>query len=175
MQCDRCPLEFWSNSHLTACVPRQLEFLSFNDVIGVTLTTVAVCGTVSTVSVFVFFVYHRNTSLVIICAVWLSVSSPLPYRDLGLKGSKVILECEVGPVVGFSLVLGYIGLLASLCLFLALLPRKLPDIFKEAKFNTFSMLIFCAVWISFVPAYISSPGKYADCSASSHQRVTSSS
>ncbi|XP_024299053.2 extracellular calcium-sensing receptor-like [Oncorhynchus tshawytscha] len=256
LQCDRCPLEFWSNSHRTACIPRQLEFLSFNDVMGVTLTTVAVCGAVATVAVFVFFVYHRNTPLVrannselsfllllslklcflcslvfigrpsvwacrirqaafgvifvlclscllvktivvlavfrsarpgagqlmrcfgpvqqrgsvflftsvqvIICAVWLSVSPPLPYRDLGVKGSKVILECEVGSVVGFSLVLGYIGLLASLCLLLAFLARKLPDNFNEAKLITFSMLIFCAVWISFVPAYISSPGKYAD-------------
>ncbi|CDQ96594.1 unnamed protein product, partial [Oncorhynchus mykiss] len=218
LQCDWCPLEFWSNSHRTACVPRQLEFLSFNDVMGVTLTTVAVCGAVATVAVFMFFVYHRHTPLVwannselsfllllslklcflcslvfigrpsvwacrirqaafgvifvlclscllvktivvlaafrsarpgagqlmrcfgpvqqrgsvflftsvqvIICAVWLSMSSLLPYRDLGLKGSKVILECEVGSVVGFSLVLGYIGLLASLCLLLAFLARN---------------------------------------------------
>nr|AEB77794.1 olfactory receptor family C subfamily 15 member 2 [Salmo salar] len=256
LQCDHCPLEFWSNGNRTACIPRQLEFLSFNDTMGVTLTTVAVCGTVATAAVFMLFVYHRHTPLVrannsdlsfllllslklcflcslvfigrpsvwacrirqaafgvifvlclscllvktivvlaafrsarpgagqlmrwfgpvqqrgsvflctsvqvIICAVWLSISPPLPYRDLGLKGSKVILECEVGSVVGFSLVLGYIGLLASLCLLLAFLARKLPDTFNEAKFITFSMLIFCAVWISFVPAYVSSPGKYAD-------------
>ncbi len=98
---------------------------------------------------------------VVICLLWLLLSPPLPIESEGGElGARVILQCTVGYVVGFVLVLGYIGLLAVVCFLLAFFARKLPDSFNEAKFITFSMLIFCAVWIAFVPAYVSLPGKY---------------
>ncbi|KAM4627581.1 extracellular calcium-sensing receptor-like [Polymixia lowei] len=252
--CERCPLEFWSNSERTVCILRQIDFLSFNETMGITLTTAAVSGVIVTTVVFLIFLCYRHTPVVrannselsfllllslklcflcslvfigrpsvwscrfqqaafgisfvlcvscllvktmvvlaafrsarpgaetlmkwfgpgqqrgsvclftciqvIICVIWLSLNPPVPHRDLGFQGSKVNLECAMGSVVGFSLVLGYIGLLACLCLLLAFLARKLPDNFNEAKLITFSMLIFCAVWVAFVPAYVSSPGKY---------------
>uniref|UniRef100_A0A3Q1J5L1 G-protein coupled receptors family 3 profile domain-containing protein n=1 Tax=Anabas testudineus TaxID=64144 RepID=A0A3Q1J5L1_ANATE len=254
LQCEKCPTEFWSNAEQTACVPRQLDFLSFNETLGITLTTAAVSGVAVTTAVFVVFIYYRQTPMVrannselsflllvslklcflcslgfigrpsvwscrfqqaafgisfvlcvsclkvktivvlaafrsarpgaealikwfgpgqqrgsvclltciqvIICATWLTLSPPVPKRDVGFQGSKVTLECAMASVVGFYLVLGYIGLLACTCLLLAFLARKLPDNFNEAKLITFSMLIFCAVWVAFVPAYVSSPGKY---------------
>ncbi|KAJ8410732.1 hypothetical protein AAFF_G00186890 [Aldrovandia affinis] len=253
VECDRCPAEFWSNSHRNECVPRDVEFLSFGDTMGITLTTVALSGAGVTVAVGVVFLYHRHTPIVkannselsfllllslalcflcalvfvgqpskwscqaqhlvfgisfvlclscilvktivvlvafrsarpgagamkwfglgqqrgsvllftciqvFICAAWLSLGPPRPHRNTGLQGSKVILECAVGSAMGFGCVLGYIGLLAAVCFLLAFLARQLPDNFNEAKFITFSMLIFCAVWIAFVPAYVSSPGKY---------------
>ncbi|XP_039987213.1 extracellular calcium-sensing receptor-like [Xiphias gladius] len=252
--CERCPSEFWSNAKRTACIPRQLDFLSFNETLGITLATAAVSGATVTTAVFVVFLYYRQTPMVrannselsfllllslklcflcslvfigrpsvwscqfqqaafgisfvlclscllvktivvlavfrsarpgaealmkcfgpgqqrgsvclctciqvIICAIWLSLSPPVPHHDLGFQGSKVTLKCAMASLVGFSLVLGYIGLLACTCLILAFLARKLPDNFNEAKLITFSMLIFCAVWVAFVPAYVSSPGKY---------------
>uniref|UniRef100_UPI0037E9BE36 extracellular calcium-sensing receptor-like n=1 Tax=Semicossyphus pulcher TaxID=241346 RepID=UPI0037E9BE36 len=254
LHCERCPPDFWSNAKQTACIPRQLDYLSFNETLGITLTAAAVSGAAVTTAVFVVFVYYRQTPMVrannselsfllllslklcflcslvfigrpsvwscrfqqaafgisfvlcvsclqvktivvlaafrsarpgaealirwfgpgqqrgsvclltciqiIICATWLSLSPPVPQRDLGFQGSKVTMKCAMASVVGFSLVLGYIGLLACTCLLLAFLARKLPDNFNEAKLITFSMLIFCAVWVAFVPAYISSPGKY---------------
>ncbi|XP_072005271.1 vomeronasal type-2 receptor 26-like [Engystomops pustulosus] len=97
---------------------------------------------------------------VAICVVWLSVSPPFQDLDTQSYQGRIIIRCNEGSIIGFYSVLGYLGLLASVSFVLAFMVRTLPDSFNEAKYITFSMLLFCSVWIAMIPAFLSTRGKY---------------
>ncbi|XP_069832202.1 vomeronasal type-2 receptor 26-like [Dendropsophus ebraccatus] len=96
---------------------------------------------------------------VIISIIWLYSSPPYLEQDTYSFYRKVIIQCNEGSQVGFFAVLGYLFVLAAVSFTVAYLARTLPDRFNEAKYITFSMLVFCSVWITMVPSYLSTKGK----------------
>ncbi|XP_063129713.1 vomeronasal 2 receptor 73 precursor isoform X4 [Rattus norvegicus] len=95
----------------------------------------------------------------VLCGIWLVISPPFIDRDIQSEHGKTIIICNKGSVIAFHFVLGYLGSLALGSITVAFLARNLPDRFNEAKFLTFSMLVFYSVWITFLPVYHSTRGK----------------
>ncbi|XP_077137198.1 vomeronasal type-2 receptor 26-like [Ranitomeya variabilis] len=251
--CIKCPETFWSNTNKTICIVKTIEYLSYDDNLGLALAAIAIIFAVASTLVMIIYAKHRNTAIVrannqhlsyvllialtlsfvcsllfighptditcllrhslflfvfsvaissvlgktitvifafnaakpghmfikwkgsrvsiglttvcclvefLICVTWTICAPPIVEFDSKTSHDKLILQCLDVSMFYFSLAISYVGFLALLSFFVAYSARKLPDNFNEAQHITFSMVIFCSVWLSFIPTYLSTKGKY---------------
>ncbi|XP_043929409.1 vomeronasal type-2 receptor 26-like [Protopterus annectens] len=172
--CFLCSLIFIGRpTHLT-CIFRQVAF-------GIIFTLSVSCVLAKTLVVVIAFkASNPNSNLrkyvdprfpkilvmlctliqVLICFIWLILCPPFQDNNTTSVTGKIIIECNESSTTAYWCMLSYMGLLATISLVVAFLSRNLPDSFNEAKYITFSMLVFVSVWVSFIPAYLSIRGKY---------------
>uniref|UniRef100_A0A8C5M6H0 G-protein coupled receptors family 3 profile domain-containing protein n=1 Tax=Leptobrachium leishanense TaxID=445787 RepID=A0A8C5M6H0_9ANUR len=169
-----CPLLFIGEPRKFTCLFRQGTFgvifvLSVSSVLAKTIMVVIAFRATKPGNNMRRFLGPQVPALTIfvcvfiqllICIAWILTCPPFPERNIRIKTGIIVFQCnECSDTLLWSM-LGYMAFLACVSFLVAFLARKLPDNFNEAKWITFSMLIFLSVWISFVPAYLSTQGKY---------------
>ncbi|XP_078518758.1 extracellular calcium-sensing receptor-like [Lissotriton helveticus] len=174
MMCFLCSLIFIGRPKRVTCMLRQVIF-------GISFSFCVSCVMAKTITVLLAFkatkpnsslrqwVGSRTSNLIVLsCSfiefaigvIWLGTSPPFPELNNSAGNWKIIAECNEGSILMFYCILAFMGLLACVTFGIAFLARNLPNSFNEAKYITFSMLVFVSVWLSFIPAYLSTKGKY---------------
>ncbi|XP_069057768.1 extracellular calcium-sensing receptor-like [Pleurodeles waltl] len=174
MMCFLCPMNFIGRPMEVTCKLRQIIF-------GVIFSLCVSCVLAKTITVVIIFKATKPNSklkkflgpkiaytFVLACTLipvtigvaWVTVSPSFPELSTNPGMQEIIMECNEGSIGWFYSMLAFMGLLASASFLISFLARKLPASFNETTFITFSMLVFVSVWLSFIPAYLSTKGKY---------------
>ncbi|XP_059108272.1 vomeronasal type-2 receptor 116-like isoform X3 [Peromyscus eremicus] len=171
--CFLCSLLFIGHPHIVTCILQQTTFgvfftVAVSTVLAKTITVVLAFKLTTPgkrmrgilVSGAPKFVIPICTLIqFILCGIWLVMAPPFIDTDTHSEHGQIIIVCSKVSAIAFHFVLGYLGSLALGSFTVAFLAQNRSDRFNEAKFLTFSMLVFCSIWITFLPIYHSTKGK----------------
>uniref|UniRef100_A0A8C8URH5 G-protein coupled receptors family 3 profile domain-containing protein n=1 Tax=Peromyscus maniculatus bairdii TaxID=230844 RepID=A0A8C8URH5_PERMB len=171
--CFLCPLLFIGRPNTATCILQQNTFgllftVALSTVLAKTVTVVMAFKVTAQGSMMRRLMISRTPNIIIplcttvqllLSGIWLATSPPFVDTDAHSEHGHITVMCNKGSAIAFHGILGYLGFLALGSYLMAFLSRNLPDTFNEAKFLAFSMLVFCSVWVTFLPVYHSTKGK----------------
>ncbi|XP_036024913.1 vomeronasal type-2 receptor 116-like [Onychomys torridus] len=171
--CFLCPLLFIGRPNTITCILQQTTFggaftVALASVLAKAITVIIAFRVTFPGRVVRWLIVSRAPNFIIpicsliqivLCGIWLGTSPPFLDQDAHAEYGHIIIVCNKGSAIAFHCVLGYLCFLALGSYIMAFLSRNLPDIFNEAKFLSFSMLVFFCVWVTFLPVYHSTKGK----------------
>ncbi|XP_051061071.1 vomeronasal type-2 receptor 26-like [Phodopus roborovskii] len=171
--CFLCSFLFIGQPSTASCILQPITFaltftLTLSTVLAKSITVILAFSLVkpgrTMRRLFVSGIYNSVIPLCVLIqltllGVWMGTSPPYVEAGAHSAYSYIIILCNKGSVTSFYCVLAYLGILALGSFTVAFLGRDLPDTFNEAKLLTFSMLVFCSVWVTFLPVYHSTKDK----------------
>ncbi|XP_052616436.1 vomeronasal type-2 receptor 116-like [Peromyscus californicus insignis] len=171
--CFLCSLLFIYRPNTTTCILQQITFggaftVALATVLAKAITVIIAFKVTFPRRVVRWLIISKAPNLIIpictlvhlvLCGIWLGTSPPFLDQDAHAEHGHIILVCNKGSDFAFHGILGYLCSLALGSYIMAFLSRNLPETFNEAKFLSFSMLVFFCVWVTFLPVYHSTKGK----------------
>uniref|UniRef100_A0A4W4EA34 G-protein coupled receptors family 3 profile domain-containing protein n=1 Tax=Electrophorus electricus TaxID=8005 RepID=A0A4W4EA34_ELEEL len=96
----------------------------------------------------------------IFCILWVTIQTPVPFRDELSCKDEIILGCSSGAKVPFYMMVFLIWFLSVLCFTFSYMGTDLPKNYNEAKSITYSMLLFYISWSFYFTAEITYKSVY---------------
>ncbi|XP_016429948.1 taste receptor type 1 member 1-like [Sinocyclocheilus rhinocerous] len=94
------------------------------------------------------------------CVVWMMVNPVKAIADSWTFKDQIMLICEMGNAITFTIVVFLSWVLGFLCLLFSYMGRDLPKNYNEAKSITFSLILYYLTWIAYFTAYLIIKSKY---------------
>ncbi|XP_077327761.1 extracellular calcium-sensing receptor-like [Lithobates pipiens] len=170
LDCFRCPWNQWPNKERTRCLQKTIEYLSYEEPLGSTLSSISVASSLIPVALLKLLVHHKatpivkasNYSLSCLLLICLSLCFLCPLVFIGYPQPLKCLLRQVTFGIVFSLCIACV-LSKTIMVLLAFLATRPGCTLQKFTSHRFSYTIICvvlliqfmvcAIWLSFTPPF----------------------